>query len=94
MLKAELTKSKIKRILIYFEELHRYKIHSEAVNSLICYVFSISERWLYQILKDNSKEQFEDVKLLFLEGDLKLIDAYAQKIIRDAKKERKQEKTY
>jgi accessory gene regulator protein AgrB len=89
MLKKELSRSKKKRILIYFDELNNYRIGLEAVNSLICYVFSITERWLYQILKENKLEDFEDIELFFIEGDLKLIDTYASSLLETAKKERR-----
>ncbi|NQU32763.1 MAG: hypothetical protein HQ521_05970 [Bacteroidetes bacterium] len=88
MLKKELSQSKKKRILIYFDELNGYKIGTEAVSELICYVFSITERWLYQILKENSLDQLKDVELPLLECDLALIDSYAKKMLRDAKKAR------
>jgi hypothetical protein len=89
---SDLTRIKIKRILIYFQELNRLKVRMDATTNLICYVFGISEAWMLQIIKNNDLQDFKGIDLFFLEGDLKIIDAYVNKLSKDAKRERRNEK--
>ena len=85
---------KIKRILIYYQELSRMHVSHEGAMKLMVYIFHVSERWLLEILRDNSIEDFRDVKLEHLDLDMKLIDAYLQKVYRQGKSNRKQLKLF
>ncbi len=91
MHRKELTRQKIKRILIYYRELERLHLSHEGAMMLMTYVFSLSERWIEDILRTNDLKDYEDIELAHLDLDMKLIDNYAAKCQREAIKQRKEQ---
>lgn len=94
MHRKELTRQKIKRILIYYREMEHLHLSHEGAMLLMTYVFSLSERWLEDILRRNDLQDFEDIQLVYLDLDMKLIDNYVQKIHREIRTNRKQMKLF
>jgi len=94
MHRKELTRQKIKRILIYYRELERLHLSHEGSMLLMTYVFSLSERWLEDILRRNDLQDFEDIHLEYIDLDMKLVDNYVQKIHRETRNNRKQLKLF
>ncbi len=88
MHRKELTRQKIKRILIYYRELERLHISHAGAMMIMTYVFSLSPRWIEEILRTNDISGFEDVNLDYLSLDMLLIDRFVQQLHSAGKKSR------
>ena len=78
---------KEKRILVYWQELTRLRIEPDASIEIIRYMFSIQERWIMEIIRRDISE-YKDVELRHIDLEIQLIDAYAQKNIKQAQEAR------
>ena len=87
--RREIKNIKVRRILLYYSELERFKISHSGSLQLIQYIFSISERWIEEILRNNNIDDYKDIKLEHQDIDLVIIDAYVKKLNKAALKQRK-----
>ena len=77
-------------MLIYYRELERLRVSHEGSMILMTYVFSVSARWIEEVLRTNDISDYEDVELEHLDLDIKQIDMFVQKLHRLGKNDRKQ----
>lgn len=77
-------KIKEKRIVYFWDELSKLRLSTEAAMELICYMFNVSESWVYRIIKQ-SPEALEGVDLPHADLDKVYILAYFDKIKANAK---------
>ncbi len=88
MRRSDLQESKIKRILMYYAELERHRVsHSEAM-AFICYMFSVSERWVEELLRKYDLKNMLEINLPHSDVDLNAIDTFVKKLFKNALKER------
>ena len=78
---------KEKRILVYWQELTRLRIDPDASIEIIRYMFSIQERWIMEIIRRDIND-YDDIELSHIDLEIQLIDAYAQKNIKQAQEDR------
>lgn len=79
--------TKYKRIVFYYDELTRHKVDYNTALEFMCYMFSVSREYLVQIIK-NYHHYNKEVKLEHADLDLKVIDAFVQKLFREARNNR------
>jgi hypothetical protein len=79
------------RILKLYQELSRHKIDYEECLKFMSYQFCLAIPYLIYIIKNNRIEDFSETTLDHFDLDLKLIDAFANKLFVEAKKERKEQ---
>jgi len=89
MLQPEGKDQKHLRILIYYRELSRHKIEYDECLKFMSYQFTVSVPWLIKIIKTYSENDLAEVKLEHIDLDMIMIDAFANKLFREARKERK-----
>ena len=85
----ELKKQKHLRILFFYKELTRHKIDMDECLKFMSYQFHISENYIIHIIKSYSENDFAGTQLTHSDLDLITIDAYANKLFKEARKERK-----
>jgi len=85
----ELKKQKHLRILFYYKELTRHKIDMDECLKFMSYQFHISESWIIHIIKAYNENDFAGTQLVHSDLDLVTIDAFANKLFKEARKERK-----
>ena len=71
---------KIKRILLFYSELERYKLTHESSLQLMEYIFAISPRWIEEILRTNDIKDFKNTVLKHEDIDMLIVDAYVKKL--------------
>lgn len=74
--------------MLYYDELSRHKVDIDAALEFMEYVFSVRSNWITRIVKGSV--EFNKVDLPHGDIDLMCIDAYVQKLFKQAKKDRKQ----
>ena len=89
MQSPELKKQKHLKILFFYKELTRHKIDMDECLRFMTYHFSISEYYIIHIIKSYKETDFADTQLIHSDLDLILIDAFANKLFKEARKERK-----
>ena len=90
MQRPDLSKQKIKRILVFYNELERMKVNHEAAMELMEYVFSVSTRWMDELLRKHELTDYNDITLQHIEIDMMMIDGYISKIHKTGRVGRKQ----
>lgn len=75
---------KYKRIVFYYDELTRHRVDYDTALAFMEYVFSVSRNYLVQIVKENS-QQHKDVRLEHSDIDVKAIEAFVQKLFKNAR---------
>jgi len=79
---------KTKRILVYYAELERHRVsHCEAM-AFICYMFSVGERWVEELLRLYDLKDLLHIKLKHSDVDMVAIDTFVRKLYKQAIKER------
>ena len=80
---------KYKRIVFYYDELTRHRVDMDTALAFMEYVFSVSRNYLVQIVKDGNL--YKDIKLDHADIDVKAIEAYVQKLFKQARDNRQME---
>ncbi|MDP2723183.1 MAG: hypothetical protein Q8O72_10525 [Bacteroidales bacterium] len=93
MQRANLTRKKVKRILVYYHELESMKVSHEAAMEIMEYVFAISSRWMEELLRRHSIQEFNDITLEYVHIDMLMIDAFVNSMRSTAKANRKKRTT-
>lgn len=93
MLQPELKAKKYLRVLYFYRELTRHKIELDECLNFMTYVFSLSEVQLIHIIKSYKETDFCKTRCEHYDLDMILIDAFANKLFKDARKERKTNQT-
>jgi len=75
---------KYKRIVFYYDELTRHKVDYDTAFDFMEYVFSVSHNYLVSIIKDHNRYN-KDVKLEHADIDVKAIEAFVQKLFKQAR---------
>lgn len=75
---------KYKRIVFYYDELTRHRVDYDTALSFMGYVFGVSHNYLLQIVK-GSMPYDKGVPLDHKDIDVKAIEAFVQKLYRQAK---------
>jgi hypothetical protein len=89
MQKLENLEIKRLRILKYYQELTRHKIDYDECLKFMSYEFNMIIPCLIRIIKKYNETDFTDTKLEHFDIDLITIDAFANKLFKEARKERK-----
>jgi len=89
MQRPDLAKQKVKRILVFYKELESMKVTHEAAMEIMEYVFGVSSRWMEELLRKNSIEDYKDINLKYLDMDMVMIDALVSHIHKNARASRK-----
>jgi len=88
MLRPDLKDIKIKRILLVYRELERMKMNHESSMETMEYMFNLGARWMEEILRNNSIEQYSHIRLEHEDIDLAMVDMVVKKMHAQARKER------
>ncbi|GEM_PF-4898646 len=92
MRRKDLQEIKIKRILTYYAELERHRVsHCESL-AFICYMFSVSERWVEELLRKYDLRRMHEITLQHNDVDIIAIDTFVKKLYKQALRERADQK--
>ena len=88
MRRNDLQRVKIKRILMYYNELEKHQICHDGSLQLISYIFCVSGRWIEEILRKYDINDFADIELNYINIDTIIIDAYVDNLHKKVRKQR------
>ena len=82
---------KHKRIVLYFNELSRYKISIDTALRFMSYIFNVSEVYILDIVRGRKSElkKLKDVRLEYYDMDIACIETFATHLLKNSLKERR-----